>query len=329
MKKTSFLFLTILLAAVTLTACVIPFWPVSPTAAPPGTPNATLTALFDVDLMMESTITPPLIATTEIELPTVDLATATSTPEPTATLTATPAGTATTTLTSTATNAATSAPSSRPNAQMVAMYLSTPPLQDGTYAEWVDKTNKYTMPYFAWGKANWSNHADLEGVYALAWDDNNLYVGVKITDDTYTQNNTGDQIYVGDAIEILLDTDLLGDFYTTDYNTDDYHLGLSAGNASKGLAPEAYLWNPSSVKGYRPQVVISTQIESSPIYRIEAAIPWSMFGVTPVAGMRFGFAICVDDNDNVTDYDYVTMMSSANGLAVFNPTTWGELVLIK
>jgi hypothetical protein len=62
-------------------------------------------------------------------------------------------------------------------------------------------------------------------------------VGVKITDDTYTQNNTGDQIYVGDAIEILLDTDLLGDFYTTDYNTDDYHLGLSAGNASKGLAP--------------------------------------------------------------------------------------------
>jgi hypothetical protein len=329
MKKPSFLIISLALAAVILSACVLPFWPTTPTAVPEGTPNATLTALFDVNTVIMPTNTQPVIATTIIELPTVDLSTATYTPEPTITSTLAPSETPTETTIPSATNAATAAPSMRYNAQMAAMYLSTAPVQDGTYAEWVDKTNKYTMPYFTWGQANWVSHDDLEGVYAVAWDYDNLYIGVKITDENYTQTNSGDQIYVGDAIEILLDTDLLGDFYTTTYTSDDYHLGLSAGNASAGLAPEAYLWNPSSVKGYRTQVKVSTQFESGPIYRIEAAIPWSMFGVTPAPGKRFGFAICVDDNDNVTDYDYVTMMSSANGLAVFNPTTWGELVLIK
>jgi len=221
MKKPSFLIFTIVLAAVMLSACVLPFWPTSPTQAPQGTPNATLTALFDVNSSIQATNTPPMLATTVIELPTVELPTETNTPEPTATSTVAATETATEAVTSTATNAATAAPAQRANAQMVAMYLSTPPVQDGTYAEWVDKTNKYTMPFFAWGKANWTGHADLEGVYAVAWDYDNLYIGVKITDDIYTQKNTGDQIYVGDAIELLLDTDLLGDFYDTTYNSDD------------------------------------------------------------------------------------------------------------
>jgi hypothetical protein len=45
--------------------------------------------------------------------------------------------------------------------------------------------------------------------------------------------------------------------------------------------------------------------------------------------MRLGFAVNVDDNDNVNSYKKITMLSSAAGLSVFNPTTWGELVLVK
>ena len=57
---------------------------------------------------------------------------------------------------------------------------------------------------------------------------------------------------------------------------------------------------------------------------------WLMvLGVTPTNGMRLGFALNVDDNDNVSDYKHMTMVSSASGLSVFNPTTWGELVLSK
>ena len=298
------------------------------TTVPAGeqTPNATLTALFDTSHAIPATITPPVIVTSAPVLPTVDLSTATTSP----TETATTAPTATNTPLPTATSVPpTAAPAYRANAQLVAGFLSSAPTQDGTYAEWVEKTTKYSATNFAWGKANWSKHADLEGIFAVAWDNTNLYIGAKITDDIYTQNQTGNAIYKGDAIEVLIDTNLLGDFYTTTLSNDDYQLGISAGNPGAGISPSAYLWYPSGVAGARSQVGVSYQFESAEIYRIEAVIPWSMLGVTPYNGMRLGFALNVDDNDNVTDYDKQTMLSTAAGLSVFNPTTWGELVLTK
>ncbi len=326
MKKITIILSVLLVLAALMTACNIPFLPSAPQVVE-GTPNATLTALFDPNHGVPATITPPVIATVDQQLPTVALETATQ--APTMTETAQPTATFTAAPTATNTTAPTAAPAFRPNAQRLAYYLSTPPVQDGTYAEWVEKTQKYTMQYVVWGKANWVDYADAEGVYAIAWDNTNLYIGVKMTDDVYNQPYTGDQIYIGDAIEVLIDTDLLGDFYTTSYSLDDYHLGISAGNPSTGVPTQAYLWNPSSVKGLRTQVGVSYLFESATIKRIEAVIPWSMLGITPYNGMRLGFAICLDDNDNVTDYDKVSMLSSASGLAVFNPTTWGELVLTK
>lgn len=327
MKKNSMLVAVFLVLMIILAACTWPFGS-APIPVVEGTPNATLTALFDTSKNIPATITPAAMATNLPELPTVEAFTATATASETPTSTIAP--TSTNTLAPTATLApATAAPSYRGNAQLAARYLSKVPVQDGTYAEWVDYTNKYTTPYFIWGKANWVNHADQEGAFAVAWDNTNLYIGVKVTDDVYTQNNTGDQIYVGDAVEILIDTDLLGDFYTTTLSADDYQLGLSAGNPATGVASNAYLWFPSNVKGTRSQVALSYLFESSTVYRIEAAIPWSMLGVTPYSGLRLGFAVNIDDNDNVSTYDKVTMLSSASGLAVVNPTTWGELLLTQ
>jgi len=325
MKKTTMLISSLLISVLLLSACNLPFGFTLPTPGVEGTPNATLTALFDTSHNIPATITPPLIATSTAFLPTMELATAT--PEPTQTLE--PATQTPVVIVVTATTAPTSAPAARSNAQLYANYLSTAPVQDGTYAEWVDKTNKYTMPYFAWGKANWVNHSDLEGAFAVAWDNTNLYIGFKITDDIYNQPYAGGDIYNGDTVEVLLDTDLLGDFYTTKLTSDDYQLGLSAGSKDGSMSSGAYLWYPSNVAGKRPQVTVTKIFESDTVYRIEAAIPWSMYGITPYAGMRVGFAVNVDDNDNVTNYKNITMLSSASGLLVQNPTTWGELVLVK
>lgn len=330
MKKTTFLLSGLLIAAMLLAACNLPFGYTLTKSTEVGTPNATLTALFDTSQNIPATITPPIIATNTAILPTVEPATATATPQPT--LTTAPTETTTNTpvvIVVTATTAPTSAPAARANAQLYANYLSTAPVQDGSYAEWVDKTTKYTMPNFAWGKANWANHDDLEGAFAVAWDSTYLYIGYKITDDIYNQPYAGGDIYKGDTVEILLDTDLLGDFYTTSLTSDDYQLGLSAGSPSGSIETGAYLWYPTSVAGKRSQVILSKMFESPTVYRVEAAIPWSMYGITPYAGMRLGFAANVDDNDNVDSYKKMTMLSSAAGLSVFNPTTWGELVLVK
>lgn len=328
MKRTPIIVIACLMVLMMTAACALPFGLLQPTQAAEGTPNATLTALFDTSHNIPATITPPVIVTDPPVLPTVDLSTATLEPTytqiPTETATVTPV-----VIVVTATTAPTSAPAFRPNAQLYANYLSTAPVQDGTYAEWVEKTNKYSMPNFAWGQANWANHADLEGAFAVAWDNTNLYLGFKITDDIYNQPYAGGNIYNGDTVEVLLDTSLLEDFYTTSLSSDDYQLGISAGSPSGSIESGAYLFYPSNVAGKRSQVVISKQWESATVYRIEAAIPWSLYGITPSAGMRLGFAVNVDDNDNVDSYKKMTMLSSAAGLSVFNPTTWGELVLVK
>ncbi len=327
MKKTTILLTSLLIATLVLVACNLPFGYTITRVDQAGTPNATLTALFDTSHNIPATITPPLIATSTAFLPTMEPATTTPTTEPTQTIA--PATNTPMVIVVTATTAPTSAPAFRANSQLYANYLTTAPVQDGTYAEWVDKTNKYTMPNFAWGKANWVNNADLEGAFAVAWDSTNLYLGFKITDDIYNQPYAGGNIYNGDTVEVLLDTNLLGDFYTTSLTSDDYQLGLSAGSRDGSVESGAYLWYPSNVAGKRSQVVISKQFESATVYRIEAAIPWSLYGITPSAGMRLGFAVNVDDNDNVDSYKKMTMLSSAYGLSVFNPTTWGELVLVK
>jgi len=53
----------------------------------------------------------------------------------------------------------------------------------------------------------------LQGSYRLGWDEDYLYVAVKVLDDQYVQNASGQDIYKGDSIELLIDTYLQDDFY--------------------------------------------------------------------------------------------------------------------
>ena len=74
---------------------------------------------------------------------------------------------------------------------------------------------------------------------------------------------------------------------------------------------------------------MASLFETDPIYRIEVAIPWSLLGVTPYDGMRLGFAVSINDNDDTTKNVQQTMLSTAQYRNFLDPTTWGELVLVK
>jgi hypothetical protein len=65
------------------------------------------------------------------------------------------------------------------------------------------------------------------------------------------------------------------------------------------------------------------------MYRIEARIPWSVFGINPSNGMKLGLAVSVSDNDDTTKNVQQTMASSAPNRSLVDPTTWGEIVLTK
>ena len=313
MKKLAKMLPIILVISVVAVSCNLPFQQIE-TPAGDVPPNLTLTALFDTSLHSPPTITPAVNGATPVELPTVNIPTEVPTSTQIATLIP---------------PKATLVPSQRGGNQMKAGFLSTAPVMDGTYAEWVDSTFKYNLPYVVWGASNWNGAADLGGEYAAAWDDTYLYLSVKVTDDQFVQNLSGKMLYEGDSVEILVDTNLLGDFYVQSLDGDDFQLGISPGNPAKSIAKEAYLWYPDIYAGTKTSILVSSLFETGPIYRVEAGIPWSFLGITPTNGMRLGFAVSINDNDNISDNIQQTMISTAQYRDFLDPTTWGELILVK
>lgn len=313
MQKRAGMVLAVCLLMGSMLACNLPLFGAE--AAGTSVPNLTLTALYAPQAEESLTPTVPLVVTATQE-PTVP---ATETPTPTA---IPPTETASPTATSTTAPAATGLPQ-RSAGSVSAAYLSSAPTIDGDWGEWTSAA--YPMRSVVFGAGSWQNADDLEGSYRIGWDSTYLYIAVKVLDDVYKQGASGADIYKGDSIEILLDTNLYGDFYYNVLSPDDYQLGISPGRPDVNGDREAYLWFPQNIAGSRAFTIGAVQ--SDGLYRLEAAIPWSLFGVTPYAGQHFGFAISVSDNDDTSQNVQQSMISNIGTRRLTQPTTWGELIL--
>lgn len=330
--------ITILVLA--MISCNLPFMAPeaqsTPTEIIPPTPEDTATNVFPPTfappaIVFTATSLPPTNTSTPTSTSTLELPTAISTrtlipynpnasPTPPPTI---PSGyyTATPGISMTATPTG-PAPTARPSFSATAILFT--PTIDGDWSEWPNA--EIPAGYVVFGGGNWINANDLNSSFKVAYDATNLYIAAKVVDDVYAQNATGYKIYLGDSLEILLDTNLTGDYYSKGLTSDDYQLGISPGKGSISGPKEAYLWYPSNLRGARTNVVIASQALSDG-YRVEAAIPWSIFGVTPVSGKHYGFVFSVSDNDNTTQNLQESMVSSVSGRRFLNPTTWGDLVL--
>ncbi|NPV77080.1 MAG: hypothetical protein HPY59_11990 [Anaerolineae bacterium] len=315
--------ITIILAILVLfisMACGLPFVETS-TEALPG-PDMTMTALFASGIF--GSLTPQPVeksADTETPLPTLTM---TVTPEPS---TATSTETVMPTFTSMPTTAlpATAAPA-RPGPVVVAYFIDRPLIVDGNWDDF--KPVEYGASHVTYGRAYWKDANDLSSSFRIQWDNQFLYVAARVIDDVYVQNSKGQYLYLGDSLEILMDTDLYGDFYANQLTGDDFQLGISPGLYGIGGVKEAYLWFPRSVQGTRSQVVIaSTSIPGG--YQVEAAIPWGVFNLVPAEGDHYGFAFSVSDNDKTGTSVQQSMVSNDANRHLTMPMTWGELVLIK
>jgi hypothetical protein len=314
MKKRYALISILAVVALLLPACNFPLLPVAETPSVP-TPNMTMTALFAIPTATMLVIT----ATPE----------ATQTPQPTVTLT-------NTAVPPTVTSTATAVPIlDRPSKAIIAYYGTVPINSDATWDEW--KVPQNTASYIVYGKGNWSNAKDLSSSYKVAWDTTYLYLAFKVTDDVYVQNASGQEMFKGDSLELLVDSNLQGDFYTQSVNNDDYQFGFSGGKGGEGLynlagPSEVFEWLPRSVAGDKTSKVKQyfsrgLDADGNPAYRAEIAVPWSLMGIRPYSGMRLGFAVSVSDNDNTSSNVQESMSSSDPNRNLFDPTTWGELIL--
>lgn len=318
------LLLAVLLVGCNLTPGPEPVQPTFPV------PNQTMTALFSTPL--------PTLVMTQVP----GRATETKPAEPSQTSlppTAIPPSAVppTATLEPSATLAPTRAPtlapptstpdiSRRTITSVTASRVSTKPTIDG---DWNDLPSKeYPADIVVFGASNWKNADDLTASFKIGWDATNLYLGVKVRDDTYVQNSTGANLFKGDSIEILLDTDVSADYYVKTLSPDDFQLGISPGRPDVSGTKEAYLWLPTNLAGSRSQVKIaSIRNNAEGITRIEVSIPWSLFGVTPASGDHFGFVLSVSDNDKSSENVQQSMVSNVKTRVLTDPTTWGDLTL--
>ena len=228
---------------------------------------------------------------------------------------------------------AASNPGKRSGPSVIAGYVKDAPVIDGILDEWTQE--RYDVTAITFGKDNWTGSSDLSGKFMLAWDENNLYVAARVYDDVHVQNASGEDLFKGDSIEFLLDRNLSADFYTRALSSDDYQVGISSGapadmsySDSQPVDPEAYLWYPKASAGSLANVKIGV-FYTDDGYKIEAAIPWSVLGVSPNSGQNFGFAFSFSDNDNPDKDVQQTLMTNAASRRLTDPTTWGNLTLSK
>lgn len=313
MKSQRYLILvSIVLVLVITVACNLPMF-ATPTPFVFPTPDMTMTALF----------APTQVVPTATAVPATETPLPSETPQPTPTATNPPP---TATSTKTAIPPTVVPPSHRSSPQFEAIYVKKAPQLDGGWGDWV--AEQYPANYVVWGRDNWKNAEDLSSSFMAEWDEDYLYIAWKVFDEKYVQVNTGDKIYLGDSVEVLFDSFVQADYWNQYLDWDDYQIGVSPGKTTVGNKPQAYIWFPTSKTGSTTKVIIGTKTFDGG-YRVTIGIPWKTLGVDPYNGAHFGFAASVSDDDSKHGDEQQSMVSSSPHRVLADPTTWGDLVLVK
>jgi hypothetical protein len=157
------------------------------------------------------------------------------------------------------------------------------------------------------GANRWKNASDLSGSVVVGWDVNNLYVAARIRDNAIVQPLSGEMLWKGDHLILLLDAPRQEG---TREKKKIFQIGLSPGNLITGpgaIAPEVYQWTPvpRSMTGAK---IAARRTPSG--YQIETAIPWSVLGIPEAhRGMRIGYDVMLSDSDSAADPDQDKVMS--------------------
>lgn len=330
MKKRFITYLIVLLLTTIITACNLPLG-TQPAAETPVIGDTELTITAAAQSGFYATATQAANRFLTMSAPPTATPLPSATLPPTATLlpssTPLPPATATPVVSTAATGPTQSSPW-RNGPKVNGAYLYKAPVIDGNWGEWIGLTTEYAADAVVFGKENWSGKTDLGSAFIIGWDNENLYLGAKVADDKYVQTSGGQYLYRGDSLEILIDTDLGGDFYVDKLDLDDYQLGISPGSPTVKSGREAYLWYPAGLAGSRDEVEIAAIAEDG-LYRVEVKIPWDVLDVSPYDGLRLGFVFAVSDNDNAELILQQSMVSNSAARKLTDPTTWGELVLGK
>ncbi len=212
---------------------------------------------------------------------------------------------------------------------VVASFTDTPPVLDGSLGDW-EEVAVFRSPHRVYNLDDWDRTEDNNALWRVLWDDDYLYLGVRVIDDQHVQVESGAAVYLGDSLELQIDTDRDKD-YEAGVSPDDYQIEFSPGNFAE-LSAEAVRFQGNAnnalpeLPGDNISIVSSRQSDG---YIIEARIPWVDIGVRPRPDLVFGANFNVNDNDTIGSSRQEVMYSNVATRSYRNPTTWGTLTLDK
>ncbi|HBE03553.1 MAG TPA: hypothetical protein DC049_13950 [Spirochaetia bacterium] len=213
---------------------------------------------------------------------------------------------------------------------------------DGSLAEWksarrllLDENN--LSKDFSQGKDKHSGTDDLSAEIALCWDSDNLYIALKVRDNTAMPlAKTAGSLYNNDSVQVYLDLNndnVSQEFKAYDYNDALYQIGFYQGSDK----PIAYLEkNPSGryigeanmEKGIDPDVKIAySKTESGYLYEIAfpaTTLPNLLLG----SGSELGIDILINDNDGSGRKQALTL-GAIGKEPHYNSFLWKSARLIK
>jgi hypothetical protein len=139
-------------------------------------------------------------------------------------------------------------------------------------------------------EAGWKGPEDLSMRVSLAWDETNLYLLVRVTDDVHYTTGSG-QFWNKDSLQIALDVLNNADSVSA-FDADDREYGLFVDDGNNAQAFQTYpLHTDTSVQF----PVAGVRVGKETVY--EMAFPWSQLGREPMPGTVFSLNVTANDND--------------------------------
>jgi hypothetical protein len=209
-----------------------------------------------------------------------------------------------------------------------AQRLSAPVVIDGVLSEWQGEPS-YVSAFRVFSVQNWDGSDDLTAIWQLSWDENNLYLGVQVTDDIHVQTQSGNQLFRGDSVDVQFDTDRSGDL-GDGLSQDDFQITFSPGDFA-ALPPSAFRFqgtdNGRILDAPGGHHVTLESRRNAEGYTLEAAVPWSDLNLTPAPGLIIGLALNANDNDTPGTAVQEVMKSHVATRTLTDPSGWGTLTL--
>lgn len=156
---------------------------------------------------------------------------------------------------------------------------------------------------------------DLSASWRASWNKEEFNLAVIINDDQWVEDS--DQPWADDSIEVYIDAN--GSRESQFDGQDDFQLVFRMKDQSVNLSGSSPKRDTGSIR--------HKMIKTKAGHRLDVSIPWEFLGVKPKVGLKMGFDVHVNDDDNGHLRDAKMAWNAAVDRAWKNPELFGEMVL--